>query len=557
MIDFGWTRLAYLLAVLSVLSALAQLGSPSAEPRSLASDPPDRRPADADTTTAHELYRRESTSPPTSFPPREKASVPAVARHLKRAGTGGASVAPGADRAVFYRPARVEPEPDGGPGPVCGNLGRFPSGNRLVFPLPMQHANAYEDTWGAPRPQGGHEGTDLMVPTGTPEYAVTDGTVVPVTGSNGNGWNSLGGYTVMLRAAYSVGPVREGDLFYYAHLQRESALPLGAEVRAGQLLGYAGDTGQGPEATRGLFPPHLHFGWYDATDTRSYLPSGAMNPYPLLQWIGAGGGVLGGGMDARYCEVPRSGAPTPSTGEDRWPAAREAGASPDLDTGARRPAPSPAAREARARPDLDTGTRRPVASKARSPVRPTGQAGDPTLGAPRAAGSRNAPAKTAPDREPEPPGPQAPRAEPSSRDAAPETDPGRPPVGAQDPKGSANAPVSSPENVPAERQGHEARDREGSEDAQKDPNEGTEVQYPAGTGREESEQEEPEAEEPEQEEPGGDTGQPDEERASDEDETASEPDGDPDEAEANGLEDPEVEPPQETTDATTEATTLE
>jgi hypothetical protein len=34
-----------------------------------------------------------------------------------------------------------------------------------------------------------------------PEYAVTDGTVVPVTGSNGNGWNTLGDYTVMLRAA--------------------------------------------------------------------------------------------------------------------------------------------------------------------------------------------------------------------------------------------------------------------------------------------------------------------------------------------------------------------
>jgi hypothetical protein len=283
--------------------------------------------------------------------------------------------------------------------------------------------------------------------------------------------------------------------------------------------------------TRGLFPPHLHFGWYDASGTRSYLPSGAMNPFPLLEWIGAGGGVLGGGMDARYCEVPRSGAPTPSTGEDRWPAAREAGARPDLDTGTRRPAPSPAA------------------GKARSPVRPTGQAGDPTHGAPRAAGPHNAPAKTAPDREPEPPRPKAPSAEPSTRDAAPETDPGRPLAVAQDPKDSPNAPVSSSENVPAEEQGHEA---EGSEDAQRDPNEGTEVQDAAGTGREE-----PEEEEPEEEEPGGDTGQPDEESASDEDETASEPGGDPDEAEANGPEDPEDEPPQETTDATTEATTLE
>jgi hypothetical protein len=42
LMDFGWTRLAYLLAVLSVLAALAQLGSPSAEPRPLASEPPTR-----------------------------------------------------------------------------------------------------------------------------------------------------------------------------------------------------------------------------------------------------------------------------------------------------------------------------------------------------------------------------------------------------------------------------------------------------------------------------------------------------------------------------------
>lgn len=558
MTDFGWTRLAYLLAVLSVLSALAQLGSPSAEPRSLASDPPDKRPADTFPTTANEPYSRESTSPPTSVAPREKPSAPAAARHLKRPGTGGA------DRAVFYRPARAPRAPDGGP--VCGNLGRFPGGNRLVFPLPMQHANSYEDTWGAPRPQGGHEGTDLMVPTGTPEYAVTDGTLVPVAGSNGNGWNSLGGYAVMLRAAYSVGPVREGDLFYYSHLQRKSALPPGAKVYAGQLLGYAGDTGQGPEVTRGLFPPHLHFGWYDATGARSYLPSGAMNPYALLEWIGAGGGVLGGGMDARYCEVPRSGAPIPSTGEDRWPAAREAGARPDLDTGTRRPAPSKAHSPVRPTERAEDSTRgapraadshnapAPDRGKARSPVRPTGRAEDSTHEAPRAAGLPGAPAESTSDREPEPPGHQALRAEPSTRDAAPETDPDRPPAGVQDPKHRPSAPVSSPENVPAEEQEHEAGR---SEDAQKDPNEGTEVQDPAGTGREEPEEEKPEEEKPEEEEPGGDTGQPAEETASDEDETASEPDGDPDEAEANRTQDPEDEPPQETTDAMTEATTLE
>src|SRR3712207_9364137 len=98
----------------------------------------------------------------------------------------------------------------------------------------------------------------------------------------------------MVEAAYSVGPIKKGDLFYYAHLERESALKIGTRVRAGQVVGYAGDTGQGPELTRGLFPPHLHLGWYDATGSRSDVVSGAMNPYPLLEWIKANGGAITG-----------------------------------------------------------------------------------------------------------------------------------------------------------------------------------------------------------------------------------------------------------------------
>jgi hypothetical protein len=79
-----------------------------------------------------------------------------------------------------------------------------------------------------------------MVPTGTAEYTVTDGTIVTVAGTNEYGWNTLGGYTMMLRAAYSVGPVKHGDLFYYAHLDRKSALEIGTRVRVGQTIGYAG-----------------------------------------------------------------------------------------------------------------------------------------------------------------------------------------------------------------------------------------------------------------------------------------------------------------------------
>jgi len=231
---------------------------------------------------------------------------------------------------VFYRPSSGESK-DGGP--VCGNLGGFPKSSKVVFPLPEDYFDSYEDTWGAARPQGGHEGSDLMSPAGTPEFAITDGTVVAVKGANENGWNRLGGYTVMLEAAYDAGPIQEGDLFYYAHMEEESALKVGTKVRAGQQIGVVGDTGEGREATRGKFPPHLHLGWYDAgsADSRTNLESGAMNPYPLLLWLEEYGGSITGGMDASYCEAPQ---------EESVP--NSSGTTPDLDTGDRNDArPSP------------------------------------------------------------------------------------------------------------------------------------------------------------------------------------------------------------------------
>ncbi len=231
---------------------------------------------------------------------------------------------------VFYRPSSGE-DADGEP--VCGNLGDFPESSRVFFPLPEDYFDSYEDTWGAARPQGGHEGTDLMSPTGTPEVAITDGTIVPVKGANENGWNRLGGYTVMLEAAYDAGPIEVGDLFYYAHMEEESGLKVGTKVRAGQQIGVVGDTGEGREATRGKFPPHLHFGWYEAgsASSRTNLESGAMNPYPLLLWLEEYGGSITGGMDVSYCEA-----------SPEEPAPNSSGTTPDLDTGDRNDArPSP------------------------------------------------------------------------------------------------------------------------------------------------------------------------------------------------------------------------
>ncbi len=202
-------------------------------------------------------------------------------------------------------------------GPVCGDLGGSPRRSKAVFPLPEEYLNSYDDTWGAARPQGGHEGSDLMSPAGTPEFAITDGTLVRVKRSSENGWNRLGVYTAMLKAAYDVGPIKEGDLFYYAHLEEKSMLPVGSKVRAGQKIGTAEDTGEGPEVTRDRFPSHLHLGWYDGSGERSTLESGAMKPYALLLWLERNGGAVSGGTDVSYCEAEASQGtvPQPSTGE--------------------------------------------------------------------------------------------------------------------------------------------------------------------------------------------------------------------------------------------------
>ncbi len=429
---FGWTRLAYLLFVLTVLMVLNRPVSPGAETRSLAAEFPrgktsiDARPSDATEPPASTQMRQWIEGAASSLVDLSGAGGTPQARSTgPEAPLPSPETAPSEDPTttppVFYRPQAARHSFEA-PGLVCGDLGWVPASRRVVFPLEGRYFYSYEDTWGAPRTQGGHEGTDLMAPKGAPEYAVTDGTVVPVAGSNANGWNTLGGYAVMVRADYSIGPVKAGDLFYYAHLVRPSPLKVGTRVRAGQVVGYAGDTGQGPEVTRGLFPAHLHFGWYGATGGRSEVDSGAMNPYPLLEWIKASGGAVTGGTGARYCEAP---SPILTTGERGWPAPEAPGVSPDLDTNSSDPKPSPVARNED--PTRSAPIRRAAPAKRAAPERPARALQDripqsdprstPEL-APKAErfNSPNPPVPETPEIESpaaEPPKPATPRREPS------------------------------------------------------------------------------------------------------------------------------------------------
>ncbi|MEW6636084.1 MAG: M23 family metallopeptidase [Actinomycetota bacterium] len=163
---------------------------------------------------------------------------------------------------------------------------------RAVFPLPKRYVGSYTNDWGASREQGRHEGTDIFAPEGTPVRSITNGTVVRAFGSRTDGWNTLGGYTVMIEAAYDIGPIREGDRLYYAHLRAPSPLEPGEKVRAGQKIGEVGRTAGEKEGTVQDFPPHLHLGWYAGWsifgENRAQAASGAMNPYPLLRRIERG-----------------------------------------------------------------------------------------------------------------------------------------------------------------------------------------------------------------------------------------------------------------------------
>jgi hypothetical protein len=130
----------------------------------------------------------------------------------------------------------------------------------LLFPV--VGGATYFDDYGAARPQGSHQGNDLMADKGTPVIAVADG-VVRMQHSN------RGGYMLYLRNA--------AHEWLYIHLNNDvrgndgkggrktayaRGLRDGMRVRAGQEIAYVGNSG---DAEGG--PAHLHFEEHSASGT--------------------------------------------------------------------------------------------------------------------------------------------------------------------------------------------------------------------------------------------------------------------------------------------------
>ena len=146
---------------------------------------------------------------------------------------------------------------------------------QIVFPL-VGPAQYFANDFGSPRPQGPHQGDDIMSVRHAPAVAAEAGRVEFETGSSRAG--------CMLRLHG-----RSGTDYVYIHLNNDltagndnrgscvqgvafaKGLRSGDKVTSGQLVGYVGDSGDAD----GL-QPHLHFEVHPGGNA-------AVDPYPTLQ----------------------------------------------------------------------------------------------------------------------------------------------------------------------------------------------------------------------------------------------------------------------------------
>jgi peptidoglycan LD-endopeptidase LytH len=138
----------------------------------------------------------------------------------------------------------------------------------LVIPVQGVRADQLVDTYTQARAGGArrHDAIDIMASRGTPVLAAAPGTVEKLFVSKD------GGNTVYVRS-----PDRK-LMYYYAHLDSyASGLAENQSVRAGQVLGYVGFSGNANPAG-----PHLHMAINRMRPDDDWWKGEPINPYPLL-----------------------------------------------------------------------------------------------------------------------------------------------------------------------------------------------------------------------------------------------------------------------------------
>ena len=134
------------------------------------------------------------------------------------------------------------------------------------YVFPVYGPASFANTFNAPRAATGwHHGEDIFAPLGAPVLAVANGIVYSV------GWNDVGGLRFWLQDS-------AGNEFYYAHLSAFSPLAInGAQVRAGEVIGFVGNTGDAEHT-----PYHLHFEIHPVSLLYRGYDGSAVPPYPYL-----------------------------------------------------------------------------------------------------------------------------------------------------------------------------------------------------------------------------------------------------------------------------------
>jgi murein DD-endopeptidase MepM/ murein hydrolase activator NlpD len=128
------------------------------------------------------------------------------------------------------------------------------------YPVTQKFGDTYTD------PKG-HKGIDYALPVGTPVLAAADGTVERA-GADSTGYGNV----IIIRHLWNDGTV-------YAHLRNWAVQP-GQQVKAGEIIGYSGNTGNSTGA-------HLHFeyrtvcnDYKSAIDPEIFMKTSSQNQNP-------------------------------------------------------------------------------------------------------------------------------------------------------------------------------------------------------------------------------------------------------------------------------------